>query len=68
MLRLVLLALYLAALFSSGPSQGDWGGGWDPNGAQATLPGDAGGGWDPDGAQATPPGEAGGGLDPNGNR
>lgn len=66
MLRLVLLALYLAALFSSGPSQGDLHGNLDPNGAQATLPGEAGGGWDPDGSQAAP-GDLHGNLDPNGH-
>lgn len=46
MLRLVLLALYLIASYSSG--QVDSGGGWDPDG-QPKPTTDIGGGWDPNG-------------------
>lgn len=46
MLRLVLLALYLIASYSSG--QVDIGGGLDPNG-RTTPTTDIGGGWDPNG-------------------
>lgn len=46
MLRLVLLALYLIASYSSG--QANIGGGWDPDG-QPTPTSDIGGGLDPNG-------------------
>lgn len=69
MLRLVLLALYLAGWFSPSP-HAKIGGGLDPDGfsAPAPPPSDGGGGWDPDGltAPAPPPAEIGGGWDPNG--
>jgi hypothetical protein len=50
MLRLVLLALYLAGWFSPSPHL-KIGGGWDPNGFSAPAP---------------PTTDIGGGLDPNG--
>lgn len=72
MLRLLLLALYLAATFAASP----------PNqkqihqhlGTAAQAPPttpttDSGGGWDPDGLHATTPvttADVGGGWDPNG--
>jgi hypothetical protein len=58
MLRLVLLALYLAT------------GGWDPSGLEVLTPSIEGlhGNLDPDGltTQAEPPGDPHGNLDPNG--
>lgn len=50
MFRLVLLALYLIASYSSMPamSSGDIGGGLDPNG-RPTLSSDVGGNLDPNG-------------------
>jgi hypothetical protein len=65
MLRLVLLLLYLSAMFSiSQPSE--IGGGLDPDGRPALSPSDWGGGLDPNGLTAPPPSDSGGGLDPNG--
>lgn len=66
MLRLVLLVLYLASLYSLDLTKGDLTGNLDPNGLTAQPPGDIGGGLDPDGLTAQPPGDIGGGLDPNG--
>jgi hypothetical protein len=52
MLRLVLLALYLAFLYSSDPAKLA-GGGWEPNGVTTQPPpgatGDGGGNLDPNG-------------------
>jgi hypothetical protein len=62
MLRLALLVLYLASLYSSGQVKG--GGGLDPDGLAAQ--GDLHGNLDPDGLTAPPPGDLHGNLDPNG--
>ena len=61
MLRFLLLALYLAAQYTS--QHAKIGGGWDPDGL-TSQPGKIGPGWDPDGLHSQQPG--GGGLDPNG--
>jgi hypothetical protein len=69
MLRLLLLLLYLAASYASGPAQS--GGGLDPNGLKTQAPppttnGDIGGGLDPDGRKVQPHVDLHGNLDPNG--
>ena len=69
MLRLLLLLLYLAASYSSGPAK--IGGGWDPNGIKPQTPpptttGDIGGGLDPDGRNVQPSGDLTANLDPDG--
>ncbi len=65
MLRLVLLLLYLTALFS-GSQAHESGGGLDPNGLTTPPPSDSGAGWDPSGRPSPPPSDWGGGWDPNG--
>ncbi len=69
MLRLLLLLLYLAASYASGPAK--IGGGWDPNGIKPQAPpptttGDIGGGWDPDGRSVQQQPALHGNLDPDG--
>jgi hypothetical protein len=72
MLRLVLLALYLAASFASSPPAQQQSFHHLKTPAQAppaTPTADIGGGLDPDGLRATTPtatADIGGGLDPNG--
>lgn len=64
MLRLVLLVIYLAALYSSGQSK--TGGGLDPLGLPAQTQGDRSANLDPDGLTVQPQGDRSGNLDPNG--
>jgi hypothetical protein len=73
MLRLALLALYLAASLSFGlnaqplsAATGDLTANLDPNGSQAPPPEEISGAWDPNGAQAPETGDVRGNLDPNG--
>ena len=61
MLRLVLIALYLAALYSG---QAKLSGNLDPNGL--ISPGDRSGNLDPDGMTAPSPNDLTGNLDPDG--
>jgi hypothetical protein len=70
MLRLALLLLYLAALFSAS-THTKIGGGLDPNGLHAQTPPatpalNGGGGCDPNGLTAQSSGDLHGNLDPNG--
>jgi hypothetical protein len=64
MLRLVLLVLYLAALYSSGQSKA--GGGLDPLGLTAQPQVDRSANLDPDGLTVQPQSDLHANLDPNG--